>query len=899
MYVQFKTCSPDLSVKILYRFSYMGTWNFASSGLSGLDLYAWENSSSSWRFVATTKNITYPTSVSSMMASRGKVPTRYRLHLPLYNGVRELYIGHDDSCPLEPDAETRKKIVWYGTSIAQGASASRPGMAFTNAIALRSPYQILNFGFSSNCLMEMSVAQYLVQIPNPSLFVIDCNANMEHQAISQKTEPLVRFLREHHPSVPIVLAEDTLQGAAWLELWPREMQNMKRKALRGAYDALVQAGDPNLHYVYREQLFDFSSKIDKLLSPTVDRIHPTDLGMQAITDFYIKFLPTVLSESMPTAYQTQLGRMPLHEAVEVGDWFFDTYSTHQTGSQPESSSPILYTDILEVGIMGRAFGDAPCNRLPARAKASVRDVIWQSSLHSTGLFVAFETDAEEISFNYGLDSDSSSLWHTPMTATSGVDLYRFDEASGVWGWVSTLHTFPKQGEPQFGIFSSYLPQTGRPSQYLLFLSLRKEVRWGFIGVRKGTSKPRRNSVFSDDGVTINGKKPILWYGTTATLVGAVSRVGRIFTNILTRNLGRVVLNMGFAGDGSMEINETEILSEIDSELFVLECSQALVMSNLGTVVRLYRERRPYTPIVLVDMDGFFSSRKQPLNSTLTIEYENLLSEGYKDLHLVQRSTHHELYNPTVDGVEPTDVGHWEIATFFTQYLDKILSMITSTTSTMTGTSRTSRTTTSSITVDFNSSSTSSSTTTSTMFTSYKAAFNQNTTTHHFPQQLPTSRPPRLPSSTQVLSINTMTTQSSHMPGTETTTMTSQLTQRPPPPRLPRVSMQNEVTFTTTFNVIKVVQGSIEPSPTHIESLTHVLRQNSSNDGNDSNIVHAEVMPATSKVPCENCNGTMEQGSQMPTLSSTEIVFGMEQESKSRALGGVIIAASSIIFSLSW
>ena len=65
----------------------------------------------------------------------------YRLHLPTYNGIKYLAIGHDTRYPLiqpkqkkliENHNNNKKPIVWYGTSILQGAVASRPGMIFTN-----------------------------------------------------------------------------------------------------------------------------------------------------------------------------------------------------------------------------------------------------------------------------------------------------------------------------------------------------------------------------------------------------------------------------------------------------------------------------------------------------------------------------------------------------------------------------------------------------------------------------------------------------------------------------------------------------------------------------------------------------------------------------------------------
>ena len=56
----------------------------------------------------------------------------FMLYLPLYDGIDKLEIGIDPGAEIvaselnSPDREN--PIVMYGTSILQGASASRPGM---------------------------------------------------------------------------------------------------------------------------------------------------------------------------------------------------------------------------------------------------------------------------------------------------------------------------------------------------------------------------------------------------------------------------------------------------------------------------------------------------------------------------------------------------------------------------------------------------------------------------------------------------------------------------------------------------------------------------------------------------------------------------------------------------
>lgn len=60
--------------------------------------------------------------------------------------------------------------------------------------------------FLSSRVMELNVAQYLRSL-EAALFVIDCLPNMDAAAVTQRTGPLVRYIRERHPFTPIVLAD--------------------------------------------------------------------------------------------------------------------------------------------------------------------------------------------------------------------------------------------------------------------------------------------------------------------------------------------------------------------------------------------------------------------------------------------------------------------------------------------------------------------------------------------------------------------------------------------------------------------------------------------------------------------------------------------------------------------
>ena len=106
-----------------------------ATGVSGIDLYATDNNGQE-RWCAGNYSmgdtIVYNFRGLSYAAKSGN-GFEYQLFLPLYNSVSWMEIGvpADASFRFLPVSQ-EKPLVIYGTSIAQGACASRPGMAWGN-----------------------------------------------------------------------------------------------------------------------------------------------------------------------------------------------------------------------------------------------------------------------------------------------------------------------------------------------------------------------------------------------------------------------------------------------------------------------------------------------------------------------------------------------------------------------------------------------------------------------------------------------------------------------------------------------------------------------------------------------------------------------------------------------
>jgi hypothetical protein len=261
-----------------------------ATGVSGLDLYV--HTGKGWRWLGVGQP-TAQTNIATLVSDIPKAKRDYLLYLPLYNGVSSVEIGLPDDSPLEKSpprpVSQRKPLVFYGTSITHGASASRPGMVHTAILGRKLNRPVINLGFSGNGQLEKEVAELLAEL-DPAVFVIDCLPNVDAKAVTERTEPLVRILRTSRPETPILLVEDRTYANSFLIPAKRERNDTSRAAFKAAYERLQKAGVKNLHYLEGEYLLGADGE------DTVDSSHPTDLGFMRQAEAFEKALRPILEK---------------------------------------------------------------------------------------------------------------------------------------------------------------------------------------------------------------------------------------------------------------------------------------------------------------------------------------------------------------------------------------------------------------------------------------------------------------------------------------------------------------------------------------------------------------------------------------------------------------------------
>ncbi|MGJ8716227.1 MAG: SGNH/GDSL hydrolase family protein [Maribacter stanieri] len=315
------------------------------------------------------------------------------------------------------------------------------------------------------------------------------------------------------------------------------------------------------------------------------------------------------------------------------------------------------------------------HRFPERAEKSVREKVWNLSKQSAGLSIRFWSNADSILVKYQL-KEAIDMAHMPATGVSGLDLYS-KTYDGEWlrSWGSYLTETKSNYSFRIDDDSESYKKYGR--EYQLFLPLYNEVEVLEIGV---------DSKSSFEVLPIRKEKPIVAYGTSICQGACASRPGMAWTNILERNLERPVINLGFSGNGKLETEVIDLMTEIDSKLYILDCLPNLNPNTDDTysltidAVKKIRLKRPDVPIILTTHIGYADelTRKKSaeevikLNKELERAYNDLKSEGLENIFLLKKQNLAFGFDMYVDHIHPNDYGMIQYAMVYEDLIREIL-----------------------------------------------------------------------------------------------------------------------------------------------------------------------------------------------------------------------------------
>lgn len=204
------------------------------------------------------------------------------LNFPLYQGVEEIQVGLKEGALVEPPPSyvDAGKVIVYGTSITQGACATRPGMCYTNILSRRMNREFINLGFSGSGKGEPELAHILASISDPACLVLDYEANSVSLERYAETLPqFIRIYREAHPTVPILVLSRLPFPYTCFDPVDAELHQARKLMQMTLVESLRQAGDWNIHFYDGEKLLPQHAH-----ECFVDGTHPNDLGFMQIAN---------------------------------------------------------------------------------------------------------------------------------------------------------------------------------------------------------------------------------------------------------------------------------------------------------------------------------------------------------------------------------------------------------------------------------------------------------------------------------------------------------------------------------------------------------------------------------------------------------------------------------------
>ena len=292
-------------------------------------------------------------------------------------------------------------------------------------------------------------------------------------------------------------------------------------------------------------------------------------------------------------------------------------------------------------------------RLPQKYRDHVRKEVWNLSENSAGVSLSFSSDTSNLLIRWTL-KNHFKMHHMTDVGVSGFDLYQ--KKNNEWHFIST------------GIPNDLKNET------YLFKGLQRELKHYRIHFPLYNTLTDLELGFDSNSrlkIITKNSPSLIFYGTSITQGGCASRPGLAYTNIISRKLNKNCINLGFSGNGHLEISIAHILAKIDNAIFIIDCmwniDEKIVVENTKPFIDALRSKIKNFKSSIIFHEQYLSNLNHPdkkfiksvikKNRALKKQIENEKNKGFKNLYFVEQDgCIDEDSEATVDGVHFNDLG---------------------------------------------------------------------------------------------------------------------------------------------------------------------------------------------------------------------------------------------------
>ena len=319
-------------------------------------------------------------------------------------------------------------------------------------------------------------------------------------------------------------------------------------------------------------------------------------------------------------------------------------------------------------LFGLVFDDHFFYRMPADFAASINAEVASINRNPSGGRVRFRTNSPFVAIsvkrkNLGL------LPHMALSGSSGFDLY-------VDGRFVGAFIPPAKEDAVYDRILYFDDGQTREREITIHFSLYFRVENLYVGVQESATLGAPTPYTPD--------RPVVFYGSSITQGGCVSRPGLSYPAHISRWLGCDFINLGFSGNAKGEPAMADYIASLNPAVLVMDYDynapnyEHLEATHYAFYER-FRAQCPETPVVMISSPSVRWHPEMIANRDLIrSNYERARAAGDDRVFFVdgERLMGGDDWDScTVDGCHPNDLGHYWMAKGIAPAVREALQMV--------------------------------------------------------------------------------------------------------------------------------------------------------------------------------------------------------------------------------
>lgn len=342
-------------------------------------------------------------------------------------------------------------------------------------------------------------------------------------------------------------------------------------------------------------------------------------------------------------------------------------------SQLEEKNIDIYNAMDSVfsahGMTKPQFDGDVYRRMPTEVAEKLGTGIMETHRQAAGGRIRFATDSDYI----GIHVKINNPWrisNMPLSGTGGFDLYRTENEKE-----KHIRAFIPPADVADEFSSEWNISEKKMYEYTLYFPIFSTIESLDIILKKGAILEKASGY--------KHPKPVVFYGSSITHGGCVSRPGISYPAIISQNLDCDFLNLGFCGNAKAQPEIAEYIASLDMSIFVYDYdynaeSYEELEAHHEKMFNIIREKRPDLPIICVSKPDYSydaQASEQRLQCILRT-VNNAKANGDKNVYFISGNTFFVEYPlrdyAFVDGCHPNDIGNWCMANVIGKKIKELL-----------------------------------------------------------------------------------------------------------------------------------------------------------------------------------------------------------------------------------